>query len=141
MQKILSVFTVTIILIGLYVINYFNFDACLSDDVEFNCGKHKKRNKRKGVRGFWRKFFFTDVREMVLKRHYVLLIVNFCAFAIMLLLINIYLLSDVSLFRSGFLIFCGFYILSSLPAAFARWGLYKGNVIRSRKKYRKNNRK
>ena len=42
MQKILEPILVTIIFVGSYILNYSCFDTCLSDDVEFNYGKHKK---------------------------------------------------------------------------------------------------
>lgn len=45
MQKILEPILVTIIFVGSYILNYSCFDTCLSDDVEFNYGKHKKRNE------------------------------------------------------------------------------------------------
>ena len=80
MQKILEPILVTIIFVGSYILNYSCFDTCLSDDVEFNYGKHKKRKIYKETHGFWRKFFFIDIRKMVSRWHYVLFIVNFVAF-------------------------------------------------------------
>lgn len=80
MQKILEPILVTIIFVGSYILNYSCFDICLSDDVEFNYGKHKKRKIYKETHGFWRKFFFIDIRKMVSRWHYVLFIVNFTAF-------------------------------------------------------------
>ena len=63
MQKILEPILVTIIFVGSYILNYSCFDTCLSDDVEFNYGKHKKRKIYKETHGFWRKFFFIDIRK------------------------------------------------------------------------------
>lgn len=141
MEKVLTSVVITVIFTGVYILDYSCFDTCLSDDVEFNYGKHKKRKIYKETHGFWRKFFFIDIRKMVSRWHYVLFIVNFTAFVLQLILINVYELSGESVFRWLFLICCGVYILSSVPAVFARWALYRGNVVRSRKKYRKNNRK
>lgn len=141
MQKILEPILVTIIFVGSYILNYSCFDTCLSDDVEFNYGKHKKRKIYKETHGFWRKFFFIDIRKMVSRWHYVLFIVNFVAFVLMLILVNIYVLSEENVSRWLFLICGGVFFLSSVPVVFARWGLYRGNVVRSRKEYRKNNRK
>ena len=141
MEKILTSIVITAIFTGFYILNYSCFDTCLSDDVEFNYGKHKKRKIYKETHGFWRKFFFIDIRKMVSRWHYVLFIVNFAAFVFQLVLINVYVLSKENVFRWLFLICCGVYILSSVPVLFARWGLYRGNVVRSRKNYRKNNRK
>lgn len=141
MEKVLTSVVITVIFTGVYILDYSCFDTCLSDDVEFNYGKHKKRKIYKETHGFWRKFFFIDIRKMVSRWHYVLFIVNFTAFVLQLILINVYVLSGESVFRWLFLICCGVYILSSVPAVFARWVLYRGNVVRSRKKYRKNNRK
>lgn len=141
MEKVLTSVVITVIFTGVYILDYSCFDTCLSDDVEFNYGKHKKRKIHKETHGFWRKFFFIDIRKMVSRWHYVLFIVNFTAFVLQLILINVYVLSGESVFRWLFLICCGVYILSSVPAVFARWALYRGNVVRSRKKYRKNNRK
>lgn len=141
MEKVLTSVVITVIFTGVYILDYSCFDTCLSDDVEFNYGKHNKRKIYKETHGFWRKFFFIDIRKMVSRWHYVLFIVNFTAFVLQLILINVYVLSGESVFRWLFLICCGVYILSSVPAVFARWALYRGNVVRSRKKYRKNNRK
>lgn len=141
MEKVLTSVVITVIFTGVYILDYSCFDTCLSDDVEFNYGKHKKRKIYKETHGFWRKFFFIDIRKMVSRWHYVLFIVNFTVFVLQLILINVYVLSGESVFRWLFLICCGVYILSSVPAVFARWALYRGNVVRSRKKYRKNNRK
>ena len=141
MEKVLTSVVITVIFTGVYILDYYCFDTCLSDDVEFNYGKHKKRKIYKETHGFWRKFFFIDIRKMVSRWHYVLFIVNFTAFVLQLILINVYVLSGESVFRWLFLICCGVYILSSVPAVFARWALYRGHVVRSRKKYRKNNRK
>lgn len=141
MEKVLTSVVITVIFTGVYILDYSCFDTYLSDDVEFNYGKHKKRKIYKETHGFWRKFFFIDIRKMVSRWHYVLFIVNFTAFVLQLILINVYVLSGESVFRWLFLICCGVYILSSVPAVFARWALYRGNVVRSRKKYRKNNRK
>lgn len=141
MKKVLTSVVITVIFTGVYILDYSCFDTCLSDDVEFNYGKHKKRKIYKETHGFWRKFFFIDIRKMVSRWHYVLFIVNFTAFVLQLILINVYVLSGESVFRWLFLICCGVYILSSVPAVFARWALYRRNVVRSRKKYRKNNRK
>lgn len=141
MEKVLTSVVITVIFTGVYILDYSCFDTCLSDDVEFNYGKHKKRKIYKETHGFWRKLFFIDIRKMVSRWHYVLFIVNFTAFVLQLILINVYVLSGESVFRWLFLICCGVYILSSVPVVFARWGLYRGNVVRSRKEYRKNNRK
>lgn len=141
MEKVLTSVVITVIFTGVYILDYSCFDTCLSDDVEFNYGKHKKRKIYKETHGFWRKFFFIDIRKMVSRWHYVLFIVNFVAFVLQLILINVYVLSGESVLRWLFLICCGVYILSSVPVLFARWGLYRGNVVRSRKNYRKNNRK
>lgn len=86
-------------------------------------------------------FMYELIRKMVSRWHYVLFIVNFTAFVLMLILVNIYVLSEENVSRWLFLICGGVYFLSSVPVVFARWGLYRGNVVRSRKEYRKNNRK
>lgn len=141
MQEVLTVTVITILFVGCYLINYVNFYACLSDDVEFNYGKHKKRDIRKKTRGFWKKFFFADIRNLVEKWHYILFIINFIAFIPMLISVNIYVLSNEEAFLWIFLVSGGAFVLSSVPIVFARWSLYKGNIVRSREKYRKNNRK
>ena len=125
MQKILEPILVTIIFVGSYILNYSCFDTCLSDDVEFNYGKHKKRKIYKETHGFWRKFFFIDIRKMVSRWHYVLFIVNFVAFVLMLILVNIYVLSEENVSRWLFLICGGVYFLSSVAT------VYKGNIIKN----------
>lgn len=141
MRDILDVAVINIIFIGCYLINYAAFDTCLSDDVEFYYGKKRLRNRRKKATGIWRKFFFVDIKNEVIKWHYLLFWINFFAFIPMLVSINVFVLSNVKGAKLVFLISGGIYILSLIPIEFARWKLYKGNIVRSRKKYRENNRK
>ena len=72
MQKILEPILVTIIFVGSYILNYSCFDTCLSDDVEFNYGKHKKRKipivrqKRKTEESKnLRLYIFIDITEQI----------------------------------------------------------------------------
>ena len=63
MGKILCGALIAIILIGFYLFNYLVFDTCLSDDVGFNYGKKRMRNRRRKTKGFWKKFFFGGYQE------------------------------------------------------------------------------
>lgn len=56
MQKILEPILVTIIFVGSYILNYSCFDTCLSDDVEFNYGKHKSAKYIKKPMAFGESF-------------------------------------------------------------------------------------
>ena len=77
---------------------------------------------------FGESFFFIDIRKMVSRWHYVLFIVNFVAFVLMLILVNIYVLSEENVSRWLFLICGGVYFLSSVPVVFARWGFTEGTL-------------
>lgn len=141
MQKILEPILVTIIFIGSYILNYSCFDTCLSDDVEFNYGKHKKRKIYKETHGFWRKFFLHRYKKngkpMALRPVYCKFC-RFCSYA--------YFGKYLCIERRKCIQMVVSYLWRSLlsvvcSSSICKMGLYRGNVVRSRKEYRKNNRK
>lgn len=141
MRGIINVALITIIFVGCYLINYNSFYCCLSDDVEFNYGKKRMRNRRKKNKGFWKKFFFFDIKNEVIKWHYHFFLINFLSFIPTLISFNLFVLTKTFEAKISILIFGGIYLLTAIPIAFSRWNLYKGNMVRSKEKYRKNNRK
>ena len=132
-----SVF-IALLCIGGHFCVYTVFYGCLSDDVDFHFGKTRMRNRRKKFKGFWKKFFFIDIKDEVVKWHYALFWINFCSFGPTLIFANAFALTESEKVKTALFIFGGIYFLSALPIGFVRWRLYKWNQVRSRKSYRKN---
>ena len=132
-----DVIIVTIFILAGYYFTYNAFEECFSDDHEFIYGRSSLKNRRKKTKEFWKRFFFLDIREKVAKWHYCLFWINLIAFIPMYIAIIAYVLSNIKEAKLAFLICGGIYFLSSMPIVFARWDLYRGNVIRNRKEYRK----
>jgi len=139
MKTFFEILIVSTFYIGLYLLSYIGaFHVCLSDDVEFNYGKTRMRNRRKKAKGFWRKFLFLDVRNEVIMWHYVMFWINliFSFAALIALYAAIVFRNDET--RLIFIILYAPAFISSAIITCCRWPLYAGNKVRSRKKYRKN---
>lgn len=139
MKLFFEMFLASLLFIGFYGIVYEGaFSVCLSDDVEFHCGKTRMRNRRKKGKGFWRKFLFLDIRKEVVPWHYAMFCVNLISFLIALITLNVTIAcGDHEIVRMIFILSAGAFVLSAAITAFVRWPLYAWNKVRSRKKYRK----
>lgn len=124
-----------------YYITYHIFYHCLSDDVEFRYGRKHMRNSRKKNKNKFEKFFFLDVKNKVSKWHYICFWVNFLSFFPMLGYIVFYAANDSSFGNQSnryiFFTIMVVHYFTAAVASFAHWPLYRGNVIRNRKKYRR----
>lgn len=117
----------------LFPLFYSCFYVTLKDDIEFNFGKKRFRNRRKKYKGFFRKLMFWDFRHEVHTFHLTLLWV----FAFMYVVLmsahigNILFLSkELYVVKQTALCVCG---LCVVLAVLYRWNLYIGNKTRSRK--------
>lgn len=141
MKLLFEMLVVSFMFIGGYFISYQGaFYTCLADDVEFNYGKKRMRNRRKKEKGFWRKFLFLDIRKEVIPWHYAMFWINLIFFIATLIVVNILIACNNETLRTVFKIVGGIYLLTAAIIAFVRWSLYAGNKVRSRKEYRKNRR-
>lgn len=140
MKLIFEMLVVSFMFIVVYFLSHDVFYVCFRDDVEFNYGKKRMKNRRKKEKGFWRKFLFLDIRKEVIPWHYVMFWINLVSFIATLIVFNIFIASNNETLRIVFEIVGGIYFLTTTIIAFVRWPLYAGNKVRCRKKYRKNNR-
>lgn len=139
MNRIFEMLIVSFSLTVLYIFSYYGvFHTCLTDDVEFNFGKKRMRNRRKKEKGFLRKFLFLDLRNEVVAWHYAMFWINLISFIISLFMLNVFLYCGNKIVRIIFIISIFTAFLTSAIIAFVRWPLYAGNKVRNRKKYRKN---
>ena len=89
MRLFLEILLVDVLLVGFYLVMRSTFDECLTDDVAFRYGKAKAQRRKKREPSFWRRFFFLDIRHMVVPWHYVLFWVNFAAAVLLLAALDI----------------------------------------------------
>ncbi len=137
-EKILLSLFLTVLFLLYYVFEYLGpFGTCIGDDVDFNGGRHTLKRVLKAKRGFWRRFIYWDVRNKINKWHYFLFWSGLMSYTIFLIFLNIYVLFDLLYARICFLVFFGVNLTTVLCISLVRRNLYKGNVIRSKKKYRK----
>lgn len=88
MKVFLTFLWVTFVYAAGYLLVYFTFDSCLLDDVEFEHGR--KRNKRwKYRKNFWDVFLFKDIKDEVIKWHYLFFYINSISYFTMMVLIEI----------------------------------------------------
>lgn len=126
-------FAATLLLFIFYVVEYYAFDVCLADDVEFQYGKKRMRNQRKKQKGFWKKFLFLDIRKKVVPWHYILFWINLVFSGAAIILLNLMIGMKSESARIAFLgSFC-IEVLTTGIISFVRWSLYAGNKIRKRK--------
>lgn len=138
MRLFLEVLFASFLFVGWYLISYYGaFYVCLADDVEFNHGKNRMKNRRKNQKGFWRKFLFLDIRKEVIPWHYAMFWVNLISSVVALIALNIFVICSDETARIILIISIGISLLTSAIIAFVRWSLYAGNKVRNRKKYRK----
>ena len=138
LELLLAVF----LFVGGYVVTYEGiFYTCFHDDVDFHYGKTRMRNRRKRQKGFWRKFLFLDVRKELVPWHYAMFWINLISSVPALVLLGLYVAFRSEPARIGF---CVFFALAEIACATlipVRWRLYLWNKVRSKKSYRKNNRR
>ena len=139
MKFFFEMFFTSLFLLALYILSYYGaFYVCLSDDVEFNYGKNRMKNRRKKQKGFLKKFLFLDIKNEVIQWHYIAFWVNLISFIIALIAWNIYIIYINEVIKIILIITGVIFFLTSTIITFVRWPLYRGNKVRSRKKYRKN---
>lgn len=124
--------------IAFYFISYYGaFDVCLSDDVEFRYGKRRIRNRRKNVSGWWHKFLFLDIKKEVIHWHYIMFWANLVSSIVAIISLNAYIIYNEKIINIVFLASEGTALFATCIILSVRWGLYAGNKVRSRKRYRK----
>ena len=142
MRLIFEMLFASFLSIALYLMSYYGvFYVCLSDDVEFNYGKKRMKNRRKKQKGFWIKFLFLDIRKEVILWHYAMFWINLIFSNVALIALNVFIACSNEIVRIIFIISAATSLLSSLIIAFVRWPLYAWNEVRSRKKYHKKRKK
>lgn len=138
---IIEILTIVVLFSGFYLIEYVSYWRCFADDVEFRYGRKHMRNSRKKNKNRFEKFFFLDVKNKVSKWHYICFWVNFVSFFPLLISVIIYAVNDSSFVcptdRSIHMANLFVHFFTSFVGIFAHWPLYRGNVIRNRKKYRR----
>ena len=138
MRLFLEMICASLLLVGFYLISYHGaFYVCFADDIEFNYGKKRMRNRRKKQKGFWRKFLFLDIRKEVVPWHYAMFWINLISFIVALIMFNVYTACHNEIVRIICIMLGGVFFLTSTTINFVRWPLYAGNKVRNRKKYRK----
>ena len=134
MDKVLILLGTWSAVILYILLTHIPFDVCLSDDVEFNCGKKSLKNRRKKSKtNLFVKFTFWDFRNEVVKWHYIVFWINLISNIIIFLLTSLQVVFQSELLP--FFISCsvavsiGSFIII-LPV---RFRLYKYNRVRKRK--------
>lgn len=137
MRLFLEILLVDVLLVGFYLVMRSTFDECLTDDVAFRYGKAKAQRRKKREPSFWRRFFFLDIRHMVVPWHYVLFWVNFAAAVLLLVALDIRMVVQTAAAEYLSLAVLAVYLLSLIPASLVRWRLYRGNRVRNREEWRR----
>ena len=134
MDKVLILLGTWFAVIFYILLTHIPFDVCLSDDVEFNCGKKSLKNRRKKIKtNLFVKFTFWDFKKDVVKWHYIVFWINLISNIIIFLLTSLQVVFQSELLP--FFISCsvavsiGSFIII-LPV---RFRLYKYNRVRKRK--------
>ena len=134
MDKVLILLGTWFAVIFYILLTHIPFDVCLSDDVEFNCGKKSLKNRRKKIKtNLFVKFTFWDFKKDVVKWHYIVFWINLISNIIIFLLTSSQVFFQSELLP--FFISCsatvsiGSFIII-LPV---RFRLYKYNRVRKRK--------
>ena len=134
-MKIIEFLVVVLLFLVGFFLDYSQFSVCFSDDVAFNYGKAKMK-KRKG--NTLKKFLFIDIKDYIITWHYICFWIYIITFLPMVIFIILYVF-EVSWARIVGAVFILLHYGSVAAASFAYWPLYRGNRIRNRQKYRKNN--
>lgn len=133
MGKVLDILIVNIIIIGCCLFNYSAFTSWFFDDVAFKYGKAKTK-KRKRSSHFLQRVFFTDLKKMIPKHHYLLFCINFSMAVLAILSVNIWLLTERGWVKCCAVVFICICEFTLIPASFERWYLYRGNIVRRKKR-------
>lgn len=144
MVKIIKCILCAFALICGYLLNYIGYNACLSYDVEFNYGRHRKRNIRKKNKGFWKKFLFLDIRHMVVKWHYLLFWINLLFYMLMSIFTFLNIILGSKSIEKIYMLFLIIVLLTDVIIGIPYIDIYFDDNHRRKKKgvhryYRKNN--
>lgn len=123
----------------IYLVIYLYFYIVFIDDCYFYYGKNAEKWRKK-TKGFWRKFFFIDIRDKVVIWHYVLFWINFITFVLTEIFIVICSFLKAEQVKVVIYILIVLYSLSVIPITYVRIGFYWPNrrgKIKDRKKYKK----
>ena len=144
-MKAIEVVFLLVLFISSYFLVYLSFAAVFKDDIEFNFGKHHLRSVRKsGEKSLIKRFLFIDVRRKIKPIHYVSFWINLVSFLSLLtlaILIQLEVAENKGWIRAGILCNTIFFGGTLVIISFSYWSLYRGNIVRSRARWRKNNRK
>ena len=138
-MHILKYFVFPLLFLAFYCLNYSVFSVALQDDVEFQKGKKRVKNRKK-QKEFWKRFLFLDIRKEVVRWHYLLFWVNLGAFVTAFAAVFVSFAYESTIATRVFLAACSVMFLTLGVACHIRWPLYAGNVVRNRKKYKEKNR-
>ena len=134
MDKVLILLGTWFAVIFYILLTHIPFDVCLSDDVEFNCGKKSLKNRRKKIKtNLFVKFTFWDFKKDVVKWHYIVFWINLISNIIIFLLtsLQVFFQSEILQFFTGFSTVVS--ISSFIIILPVRLKLYRYNRIRKRK--------
>ena len=134
MDKLLTLVVDDLAIILYVLITHIPFNICLSDDIEFKCGRKVLRHKRKKNKtNIFVRFTFWDFRKDVIRWHYIIFWINLLSNMIIFLLssIQIFFSSEVLEFVISLLAVVS--IVSLILILPVRFNLYKYNRIRKRK--------
>ena len=136
--KIISAFFLIVMGVALFFIDYFGpFSKMLEDDIEIVSGKKAARRRWKNDKyKLIEKFFYIGYLDKVKRWHYILFIIYVVAFLVCVIFGAILIITGNKndLLRDIFIIGIVIAGLTSGIAAFDRFSLYKGNVVRRRPK-------
>lgn len=150
MNRILCIFLAFLAFAILNLVAHASFDSTFSDDVDFNYGKHRKRNKRKKESSFLRKYFFLYIKLEVKKWHYICFWINYASTFSMLIGMIMYYIKFPNIdnkfgYTSRYILLISsiVYFLSLLLGGILPYASFYNNWVKgtkSKKPYRKNSR-
>lgn len=138
MNIFIEILIILFIFSALFLLLYFGaFYTMLSDDIEFNCGKKRLKKYNKSDVELWKKALFWDFKSCVIRWHYAIFWIYLIVYPTTILFLVLFIITNNKYYRIVGLIVGIICFITILLALFSRWPLYRGNIIRSRKKYKK----
>lgn len=141
MSTIFDSALILVIFLPMHFLIYMGcFSTCFENDIDFGYGRKKWKNRKKN-KDFWRKLFFLDVKDYIKKWHYVCFWINLISFIPLLVCMILNNMNQRPTERYIFLVLLAIYGGAAMLPSLSYWPLYRGNVIRSKRKYRRNRQK
>lgn len=135
MGKVAAAVFVNILFFSAFIFIYFGaFYSTLADDIEISAGRKTLRKIRKKHSEFWEKFMFIHFFKHISKYHYFLFLCFIITYPIAVILLNLIIIFNTKLSKTLFLGFGTISFVAIMLSTFARWNLYRGNIVRRRPK-------